>query len=151
MVSQVSHVNATIVPFLVAPGIEHENELIEEAASYVRKPPPSTSGAKRRADPTVPGTTAISEIQWRSRVRVAGRVKTIRVQPSGQDQSLECTLVDHSGHAVTLVFLGRRSIAGIHSGTLLVAEGTVGKHRNKLAMVNPLYEILSANDTSDLD
>ena len=52
---------------------------------------------------------------------------------------------------MTLVFLGRRSIAGIHSGTLLVAEGTVGKHRNKLAMVNPLYEILSANDTSDLD
>ncbi len=151
VVSQVSHVNATIVPFLVAPGIEHESELIEEAANYVRKPSPSKSGAKRRADPVVPGTTAISEIQWRSRVRVAGRVKTLRVQPSGQDQSLECTLIDHSGHAVTLVFLGRRSIAGIHSGTLLVAEGTVGKHRNKLAMVNPLYEILSANDTSDID
>ena len=75
-------------------------------------------------------------------------MKTLRVQPSGNDQSLECTLIDRSGHAVTLVFLGRRSIAGVHNGTFIMAEGTVGKHRNKLAMVNPLYEILSAVDPS---
>jgi len=149
VVSQVSHVNATIVPFLVAPGIEHESALLEEAAGYVRTPAPSRSGARHRVDPSVPGTTSISEIQWRSRVQVAGRVKTLRVQPSGNDQSLECTLVDYSGHAVTLVFLGRRSIAGVHNGTFLKAEGTVGKHRNKLAMVNPHYEILLANEASD--
>ena len=149
VVSQVSHVNATIVPFLVAPGIEYETELLDEAASYVRKPAKVKAGAKHHVDPVVPGTTFISEIQWRSRVRVAGRVKTLRVQPSGHEQSLECTLVDHSGHAVTLVFLGRRSIAGIHNGTFLMAEGTVGKQRGKLAMINPVYEILSANNPSD--
>lgn len=147
VVSQVSHVNATIVPFLVAPGIEHETELLEEAVSYVHKPSTVRTG-KRHLDPPVPGTTAVSEIEWRSRVRVAGRVKTLRVQPSGHAKSLECTLVDHSGHAVTLVFLGRRSIAGIGNDTLLMAEGTVGKHHNRLAMINPTYEILSANETA---
>ncbi len=148
VVSQVSHVNATIVPFLVAPGIEHETELLEEAASYVRKPVVVKTGSKHHADPAVPGTTSISEIQWRSKVRVAGRVKTLRVQPWAQAQSLECTLVDHSGHAVTLVFLGRRSIAGIRNGTFLVADGTVGKHQDKLAIINPFYEILSSADQS---
>jgi len=143
VVSQVSHVNATIVPFLVAPGIEHETELLE-AAGTVRKAAATRTGTKHPGDPSVPGTAPISEIQWRSRVRVAGRVKTLRVQPWAQAQSLECTLVDGSGHAVTLVFMGRRSIAGIRNGTFLVAEGTVGKHRDRLAIINPFYEILSS-------
>jgi amino acid transporter len=145
-VSQVSHVNATIVPFLVAPGIEHETQVLEEAAAVLRRPAPTRSGHRPPAEPSVEGATLISEIEWRSRVRVAGRVKTLRVQPWAQAQSLECTLVDASGHALTLVFLGRRSIAGIRNGTYLVADGTVGKHRDKLAIINPFYEILSAGD-----
>ena len=85
----------------------------------------------------------IAELRWRTRVRVAGRVKSIRVQPLASVATLECVLVDGSGKAMTLVFLGRRSIAGINSGTLLRAEGMVGKHKGKLAIINPSYELLS--------
>ena len=46
------------------------------------------------------------------------------------------------GEAITFVFLGRRSIAGLRSGTQMVAEGMVGKHKGKLAMINPSYEVL---------
>jgi hypothetical protein len=51
-------------------------------------------------------------------------------------------VVDDSGAVVTLVFLGRRSIAGIRSGAYMAADGMVGKHEGKLAMINPLYELL---------
>jgi amino acid transporter len=149
VVSQVAHVNATIVPFVVASGIEQELDILDAPPRPSRKVAPTSGNGQRYPDPQVNGTTPISELRWRSKARVAGRIKSVRVQPWAESQSLECTIVDHSGHGATLVFLGRRSIAGIRSGTLLVAEGTVGKHRNKLAFINPLYEILSVVEHSD--
>ena len=74
--------------------------------------------------------------------RGRGRVKTIRVQPLSEIPTIECVLVDDSGEAITFVFLGRRTIAGLRSGTQMVAEGMVGKHKGKLAMINPSYEVL---------
>ena len=157
VVSQLSHVNATIVPFLVAPGIEQQMsaELLAEP-SRARRSKGAGCRRPRRASPTTvrasrprPGPHPIAELTWRTRTRVAGRVKTLRVQPWAQAHSLECVLVDGSGHAVTLVFLGRRSISGIRSGSLLIAEGMVGKHRNKLAIINPSYELLSVTESSD--
>ncbi len=59
-------------------------------------------------------------------------------------------LVDGSGEAITLVFLGRRSIPGIRNGTQMVAEAMVGKHQGKLAMINPFYELLSVPEPSGL-
>ena len=82
-------------------------------------------GAAVGPDPA--GAEPISQLQWRTRAKVAGRVKSVRVQPLADVPTLECVLVDGSGEAITLVFLGRRSIAGLHSGTQLIAEGMVGK------------------------
>ena len=76
-------------------------------------------------------------------------MKSIRVQPLADVPTLECVLVDGSGEAITLVFLGRRSIAGLQSGTRLVAEGMVGKHKGKLAIINPAYQLLSASESSE--
>ncbi|HEX3794174.1 MAG TPA: amino acid permease [Acidimicrobiales bacterium] len=152
-VSQLSHVNATIVPFLVAPGIEpFEAALIAAVA-------PGHTGEKPVAPapvdlpvfplPTIDGVTPISALQWRRHAKISGRVKTLRVQPWSGVSTLECVIVDNSGEAITLVFLGRRSIPGIRSGTLLTVESTVGKHHGMLAMINPLYEILSTSEPSD--
>jgi amino acid transporter len=155
VVSQLSHVNATIVPFLVAPGIEQQMSLDQVAETPRRSKGTGAATHPGKSDvgsgiPTVPGTTPIAQLAWRTRTRIAGRVKTLRVQPWAQAQSLECVLVDSSGHAVTLVFLGRRSISGIRSGSLLIAEGMVGKHHNRLAIINPTYELLSATESSDV-
>ncbi len=154
VVSQLSHVNATIVPFLVAPGIEQQisAELLAEPTRRSKRAAATPHPGKPDASPGVPaiaGTTPIAELTWRTRTRIAGRVKSLRVQPWAQAHSLECVLVDASGHAVTLVFLGRQSISGIRSGSLLIAEGMVGKHRNKLAIINPTYELLSVTEPSD--
>jgi RecG-like helicase len=91
----------------------------------------------------LPKTTPIADLEWRNRARVAGRVKSLRLQPRSEVPTLECVLVDESGATITLVFLGRRSIAGLRSGTYLAADGMVGKYQGKVAMINPLYELLA--------
>jgi amino acid transporter len=148
IVSQLPHVNATIIPFHVAPGLKESALVVEtvltthaaKADSAHRVP----SGSVPEG-PAVPGTQPISGLQWRSRAKVVGRVKTVRVHPLSGVSALECVLVDQSGEAITLVFLGRRSISGLRSGSTLIAEGMVGKHRGKLAMINPAFELRSTS------
>ena len=152
IVSQLPHVNATIVPFHVAPGLKETPLLVEavlnEAPTIATTMPPERVGVVRLPGVLVPpGARPISALQWRSRAKIVGRVKSIRVQPLSDVPSLECVLADGSGEAVTLVFLGRRSILGLHSGTVLTAEGMVGKHHGKLAIINPAYELLSQSES----
>ncbi len=84
--------------------------------------------------------TTIGDVRWRQRVRVTGRVEAVRVQPRAGSPVLECTLVDDTG-GISLVFLGRRSIAGVDIGTSLTAEGMVIEHLGRLAIINPLYQL----------
>jgi hypothetical protein len=153
IVSQLSHINATIVPFLVAPGIEDDLSLslppsAGRLETTMAPPAPDDPGAPLAP---VAGAIPISQLQWRHTARVAGRVKTLRVQPWSGVPTLQCVLVDGSGEAITLVFLGRRSIPGIRNGTRMVAEAMVGKHDGRLAMINPTYELTSVPEHSRAD
>ena len=85
----------------------------------------------------------IAEMRWRERARVAGRVRSMRIQPWGGVPTLECTLVDATG-GVAVVFLGRREVAGIHPGTCLAIEGMVGEHNGRLAILNPTYDFVTS-------
>ena len=151
IVSQLPHVNATIVPFHVAPGLVETPSALETMLQ--QKVPPGghalVLGTKLPSGAIQPGTESIGRLHWRTRARVAGRVKSIRVQSLADVPALECVLVDKSGEGITLVFLGRRSIAGLQSGTRMVAEGMVGKHKGKLAIINPTYQLLSASESSE--
>lgn len=154
VVSQLSHVNATIVPFMVAPGIDRQEEAVVAALAPKNGRdgrPPRQAAAEAAPIPLTDlvGVTPIAALQWRQAARIAGRVKTLRVQPWSGVPTLECVLVDNSGESIVLVFLGRRSIPGIRSGTLMAVEASVGKHKGMLAMINPLYELLSVSSPSD--
>ena len=98
----------------------------------------------RRAVSALP----ICEVEWRQRVQVAGRIKSVRVQPSGGTSTLECTLADRTG-AILLVFQGRPRIPGVEPGARLVAEGMVGAWGRKLAILNPDYELVGGHDTEE--
>jgi RecG-like helicase len=93
----------------------------------------------------VAGTIPINGIQWRKRVRVAGRVHSVRVPTRTGTANLECTLVDRTG-SILLVFQGRRQVPGIQQGAKLIAEGMVGAWNRRLAMLNPDYELLASPD-----
>jgi hypothetical protein len=69
------------------------------------------------------------------------------VQPWGAAPSLEATVTDGTGE-ITLVFLGRREVGGVRPGAVIVAEGVVGIQRNRPAMLNPHYSLLSTPDTT---
>ncbi len=86
------------------------------------------------------GVVSIGDVRWRQRARVAGRVRSVRVQPWGGVATLECTIVDATG-GLQVVFLGRREVAGVRPGTNLVAEGILGAHHGRLALLNPDYEL----------
>ncbi|MGH9091854.1 MAG: OB-fold nucleic acid binding domain-containing protein, partial [Acidimicrobiales bacterium] len=94
------------------------------------------------------GTRPIGEVTWRQRVRVAGRVKSVRVQPRAGTSNLECVLADPSG-AILLVFQGRPRIPGIEPGARLVAEGMVGAWGRRLAILNPDYELVGGLGRED--
>lgn len=91
--------------------------------------------------PLVSGTTPIGEVKHRQRVRVAGRLRSVRTRTWSGVPVYECTVVDGTG-ALNIVFLGRRSVAGIGPGTRLIADGAIGTYQGTLAMLNPAYELL---------
>jgi hypothetical protein len=75
-------------------------------------------------------------------VVLEGRVKALRVQPWSGIATLEATLADATG-SIQVVFLGRRTIAGLDAGSRLRVEGVVGQHRGRLAILNPSYRLLA--------
>jgi RecG-like helicase len=87
-----------------------------------------------------PEHTPIAQVQYRHHTRVAGRVHAMRVQPWSGVATLECLLKDDTG-TITLVFLGRRTVPGIQARAHLSAEGMVGQHAGRLAILNPAFEI----------
>lgn len=88
------------------------------------------------------GVTPIADTRWRNTVRVAGRIRAVRVQPWAEKiASLEVTLADSTG-GLTVVFLGRRNIGGIGLGAQMVVEGMVTEVRHRLSIINPAYELL---------
>ena len=73
---------------------------------------------------------------------MAGRVKSVRVQPRAGTSNLECVLADDTGKLL-LVFQGRRRIPGIQPGARLVVEGMVGDWARRQAILNPDYELIA--------
>jgi amino acid transporter len=153
-ISTLAHVNVTTVPFHFEERPEARDD--DGASAVASRPSPIGTGGLRNAphlsEPIVGAAhpsdvggvatraTPIGGVGWRQRVRVTGRVETIRVQPLAGSPVLECTLVDETG-GISLVFLGRRRIAGLDIGASLTAEGMVIEQRGRLAIINPLFQL----------
>jgi hypothetical protein len=144
-VASLPNVSATIAAFDVSQVLKTRRRQAPEPSRATSGEVP-TKRAVRRLEASVKmtpmeGVTGIGDLVYRQRGRIHGRVRSMRVQPWSGVHSLECTVVDGSG-AINVVFLGRRQVAGVCVGATLVAEGMVGKHDGRLAMINPGYEII---------
>jgi hypothetical protein len=151
-VGQLPHVNATIVPFQLTRGPKEDKagRFVESAAARTIRTTRENQAMDQELGAQAEGTTPIAQATWRGRVRVAGRVRSIRVPTRTPTPNLECTLVDSTG-AILLVFQGRRKIPGIQQGARLVAQGTVGAWEGRLAILNPDYELIAGPDTEEVD
>jgi amino acid transporter len=170
-VSQLPHVNVSVVPYQLTGG------WLSRRREWRRKGPvPTETGADASARATKAtaragqrlaereaakpsfdraafgergrGTIPIGEAQWRNRVRVAGKIRSVRVQPRAGTSNLECVLADGSGK-ILLVFQGRRRIPGVQPGARLVVEGMVGDWGHHQAILNPDYELIAGPDADE--
>lgn len=83
----------------------------------------------------------IAEAPDREPVRLSGTLRTVTLRPRGGVPALEADLDDGTG-VVTIVWLGRRRIAGIEPGRSLSAAGRIGVHEGQRIMYNPRYELM---------
>ncbi len=86
------------------------------------------------------GCPQIVDCGDRQRVELQGSLRTVTLRPRGGVPALEAELYDGSA-IVTLVWLGRRRIAGIEPGRSIRVTGRVGVQERTRVMFNPRYEL----------
>ena len=86
-------------------------------------------------------TTAVVRCSARTVVTVLGTVRSMTLRPRAGTPTLEVELYDGTA-VVTLVWLGRREIAGISPGRKLRATGRITSNDARRVIFNPRYELV---------
>ncbi len=87
------------------------------------------------------GATPIAELIPRQQAIISGEVRSVALRPQVQVPALVAEVFDGTG-SLTLVWLGRRAVAGIVPGVMLRIHGRVTNLRAGPTIYNPAYEIL---------
>ncbi|NBW90867.1 MAG: hypothetical protein EBR53_00140 [Actinobacteria bacterium] len=87
----------------------------------------------------------ISELEARDRTKVCGEVKRMTIKPRSGIPSMEIVINDGTGDA-TVIFSGRRHVAGIEHGHCIVVEGVAFADGNRLVFLNPAYSLLPTSE-----
>jgi RecG-like helicase len=145
-----AHCSVTIVPYQLGESTPVRAAPASERAATVEAIAAAANGilvgaASQHLDTSLlpADRTPIAELIPRVSATIAGRVRTLRVQPWSGTPSLECTLADESG-AITVVWFGRRQLAGIRPGTVMSVVGMPVRHHGITAVLNPEYLLISA-------
>ncbi|WP_079139008.1 OB-fold nucleic acid binding domain-containing protein, partial [Actinacidiphila rubida] len=91
-------------------------------------------------DALATGCTPIQDCTDRQIVSVTGTLRTVTLRPRAGVPALEAELFDGSA-ALDVVWLGRRSIAGIEPGRMIIASGRIAMNRGRPVLFNPKYEL----------
>ena len=85
--------------------------------------------------------TRLGELQCRTRTKVAGEIKRIRIKPRSGIPSVQIVINDGTGE-VTVIFSGRRNIPGIDHGRCIMIDGVPHRDGTRTVMLNPAYTLL---------
>jgi hypothetical protein len=88
----------------------------------------------------------LSELEARDRTKVCGEVKRMTIKPRSGIPSTEIVINDGTGDA-TVIFSGRRHVAGIEHGHCIVVEGVAFADANRLVFLNPAYSLLPMGES----
>ena len=106
---------------------------------------PSTQEAhhlrKEYAHAADAGCVSIADATDREKVKLRGALRTVTLRPRAGVPALEAELNDGSG-VITVVWLGRRRIAGIDPGRAIEVQGRIGAQDGVRVMFNPKYELI---------
>jgi hypothetical protein len=90
------------------------------------------------------GATTVATCGDRVPVTVLGTIRAMTIRPRAGVPALEAELYDGSG-TVTLVWLGRRTIAGLGPGRQLRATGRITTSEGRRLIYNPRYEMTAVD------
>ena len=90
------------------------------------------------------GATSVADCRDRIPVTVFGTVRSMTIRPRAGVPALEAELYDGSG-TVTLVWLGRRTIAGVGPGRQVRATGRITTAEGRRLIYNPRYELTAVD------
>ncbi|HWE90284.1 MAG TPA: OB-fold nucleic acid binding domain-containing protein [Pseudonocardiaceae bacterium] len=100
-----------------------------------------TDDLSRGAEPVA--ATPARDCQCGVEATVRGRVRSVEVCPHDEAATVQAELYDGT-ESVTLVWLGRRRIAGIEPGRTITATGRMAVREGRKVMYNPYYELQSS-------
>lgn len=83
----------------------------------------------------------IGTIAARTKVRIGGEIKRMRIKPRSGIQAIEVVINDGTGDA-TVIFSGRRHIPGIQHGQSVIVEGVAFADHGTNVFLNPAYTLL---------
>jgi hypothetical protein len=93
-----------------------------------------------RGDAEAHACRPIAQHGDRDLVNAHGTLRTVTLRPRGGVAALEAELYDGSG-TVTLVWLGRRRIAGVEPGRHMTVHGRMSCIDDVRVLYNPRYEL----------
>jgi amino acid transporter len=122
-------------------------------ARRVEQAPPSVPTTEHpsydRPTPSA-GVSPIGSLDKPGRVTVEGRVRAVEIRPVQRNSVLAADIADSTGD-LTALFYGRAHIPGIVCGARIRFRGSVGIRDEGPVMINPAYELLSADPGAPAD
>ena len=83
----------------------------------------------------------IADSQTRTRTKIAGEIKRMRIKPRSGVPSVELVINDGTGEA-TVIFSGRRNIPGVDHGKCIMVDGVPHRDGGRTVILNPAYTLL---------
>lgn len=87
------------------------------------------------------GGTPVAELPDRQPACVCGTLRAVTLRPRAGVPALVAELYDGTG-TLTVVWLGRRQIAGIEPGRRMRVRGRVARQDGRPVVYNPSYELI---------
>ena len=87
------------------------------------------------------GGTPVTQLQLRRSATVCGTLRSVTLRPRAGVPALEAELYDGTG-SISVVWLGRRHIAGVEPGRRIRVHGLVTESEGNRAVFNPRYELV---------
>lgn len=86
------------------------------------------------------GATQACDCQRGTEVTMVGRLRSVEARSMAGNTGVEAGFFDGTDEIV-LVWIGRRRIPGIETGTRLLVRGRVGERDGQKVIFNPYYEL----------
>ena len=109
--------------------------------AHLAPPQPDLHAQAERESAARLGGTPIDELPIRHCATVCGTLRSVTLRPRAGVPALEAEMFDGTG-SLSVVWLGRRQIAGVEPGRRVRVHGMVTDNHGNRVIFNPRYELL---------